>query len=75
MLPGRAESMRKEHEMRPLVRPAAALLLGAFISFSTTCGELGLGDYHRPLAADAPPSVPEALNSLASAASTESVPP
>lgn len=56
--------------MRPLVRLAAALLLGAFISFSTTCGELGLGGYHHPLATDAQPIVPEALNSLASAAPT-----
>jgi hypothetical protein len=47
--------MRKEHEMRPLVRLAAALLLGAFISFSTTCGELRLGDYHHSPATDVPP--------------------
>ena len=67
MLPCRAESIRKEHEMRPLARLAAALLLGAFISFSTTCSELGLSGYHHPLATDAPPTVPEALNSLASA--------
>ena len=54
--------------MRPLVRLTAALLLGAFITFSTTCGELVLGGYHRPLAPDTTPTVPEALNSLASAA-------
>jgi hypothetical protein len=53
--------------MRPLVRLAAALLLGAFVSFSTTCSELSLGGPYHPLATDAPPTVPEALNSTASA--------
>ena len=67
MLPSRAESMRKEHEMRSLVRLAAVLLLGAFISFSTTCSELSLGDPYHPLATDVPSTVPEALNSTASA--------
>ena len=70
MLPCRAEITRKEHEMPPLVRLAAALLLGAFISFSTTCSELGLGGYHHPLATDALPIAPEALDFLASAAPT-----
>jgi hypothetical protein len=53
--------------MRPLVRLTAALLLGAFISFSTTCGELSLGGPYHPLATDAPATVPEPLNSTASA--------
>jgi hypothetical protein len=53
--------------MRPLVRLAAALLLGAFISFGTTCGELGLGGPYHPLPTDARPAVPEALYPAASA--------
>jgi hypothetical protein len=56
--------------MRPLVRLAAVLLLGAFIGFSTTCSSLGLGGHYYPFAADAPPLIPEALNSSASAAPT-----
>ena len=54
--------------MRPLVRLAAALLLGAFVSFGTTCGELRLTGPHHTLATDARPTVPEALYPAASAA-------
>jgi protein-L-isoaspartate(D-aspartate) O-methyltransferase len=37
--------------MRPAARLATALLLGSFVSFSTTCGSLDLGGRYRPLAA------------------------
>ena len=56
--------------MRPLTRLAAVLLLGAFIGFSTTCSDLGLGGHYHPLATDAPPAVPEVLGTPISAAPT-----
>jgi protein-L-isoaspartate(D-aspartate) O-methyltransferase len=40
-----------------LARLATTLLLGSFISFSTTCGRLDLGSRYHALAADGPPSV------------------